>query len=152
MKILSALVLLLAMPNAHAEETSFPLFCNVTEYLGSSYQKGEGDKRSNYAQTQTRVFWEAELVKGVKLDSALVQGMSFDLSLGVGVTWDSNSKDVGLSIVEATIRDLQNDPAAFAESDFTQTIRGETPGLGAFLRVSRKNNDMAEISCAKRVK
>lgn len=152
MKILSALVLLLATATAQAEETSFPLFCNVTEYLGSSYQKGEGDWRSHYSKTQTRVFWEAEMVKGVELDAVLVQGMSFKLGLGTAITWDSNSKEVGISIVEGRIRDEQNETEVSAESNFTQATKDETPGLATFLRVSRKNDDVIEFSCAKRVK
>lgn len=155
MKIFFAFFALLATPVAQADEADFPLFCNVTEYLGSSFQEGAGESdgwRGDYTKTQTRVFWEVDLKKGVNVDSALLQGLKVELGVGEAVTWNSAGEEKALFILEGRIEDTVNESVASSETSFTKTAKDETPGLSAFLRLSRKNRDVVEVSCAKRIK
>lgn len=152
MKLVAALALLLATSAAQAEGTVPPLFCNIQEFLGSSYQEGgTGDWRSHYSKAQTRVFWEADLKNGVSVESALVEGITVKLGIGEAITWDSSGAERSIFILEGRISDAQNESSVSAESNFTRTANDQTPGLAAFLRLVRKNEDLVEISCAKRI-
>lgn len=127
-------------------------FCNITEYLGSSYDpKSKKGDSSGYGKDKTRVVWLDGSIQEFNLRPELIKGVAIRISAGPSSFGGPDQWFKSLS-VDAQVRDLRTRARALGEGVFRlDTNAVGVPPMGLDLIYDRANHDRVRITCVDTV-